>query len=135
MVLLADCSAAAGKPRATATPNSGNLDGGYPELSIVLPEPDAIEVSLEDPNARAWLLTIAGAGDGGAAGGSDGALPVCISSDGVTFGADGSGIVSITLELPESAPLVITGVTAGWPGDPFVLGPWIQTEPFDRPQD
>jgi hypothetical protein len=176
VVLLAACSAAAGEPRATATPNSGNLDGGYPELSIVLPEPDAIEVSLEDPNARAWLLTIAGAGDGradrleiyvetgdvtlmvemrevrdgvavdtvdlagldgvagGAAGGCHGTLPVCISSDGVTFAADGSGIVSITLELPESAPLVITGATAGWPGEPFVLGPWTQTEPFPWPQ-
>lgn len=176
VALFAACSAGAVEPRPTATPNSGNIDSGYPELSIVLAGKDALEVSLEDPNARSWLLTVAGTGaaagdrmeiyvetgdvspivemrevrggevvdtvilgglegeDGGAAGGCHGTLPVCLSSDGVTFGEDGSGIVSIRLELPETAPLVITGATAGWPGEPFVLGPWTQTEPFDWPQ-
>lgn len=175
VALVAACSAGAMEPRPTSTPNSGNIGTGYPELSIVLAGEDALDVSLEDPNARAWLLTVAGAGGsadrleiyvetgdvsalvemrevrdgtvvdtvdlggldgvaGGAAGGCHGTLPVCLSSDGVTFGEAGSGIVSIRLELPESTPLVITGATAGWPGEPFVLGPWTQTEAFPWPQ-
>ena len=38
---------------------------------------------------------------------------------------------SVRLALPDpGTPLTITGGTATWPAEPFVLGPWTDTEPF-----
>jgi len=31
---------------------------------------------------------------------------------------------------PSSGELMISGGTAGWPGEPFVLGDWSDTEAF-----
>jgi len=163
-------------PVPTRSPDSGDVVGTYPELTIEVGEAGELAVTVTDPEARAWRVTAAGTGpragdrlevvvetgdilpsvlvyeyrdgvlvdvvdltgtlDGtqGAAGGCHGTLPVCISSDGIRFPADGDGTLSVRLELPEASPLSVTGATAGWPGEPFELGPWEQTLPFVWPQ-
>ena len=69
--------------------------------------------------------------DTAAAGGCHSTLPVCLDSEGFSLPADGDGTLSIRLELPEAGqPLSIRGGTAGWPAEPFILGPWSETEAF-----
>ena len=69
--------------------------------------------------------------DTAAAGGCHSTLPVCLDSEGFSLPADGDGTLSIRLELPEAGqPLSIRGGTAGWPAEPFILGPWTETEAF-----
>jgi hypothetical protein len=77
-------------------------------------------------------MDLSGFADGtAAAGGCHGTLPVCLSSDGFRLPQDGDGRFSVQLVLPEpGTPLSITGGTATWPAEPFVLGPWTDTEPF-----
>ncbi len=77
-------------------------------------------------------MDLSGFADGtAAAGGCHGTLPVCLASDGFRLPQDGDGRFSVQLALPErGTPLTITGGTASWPGEPFVLGPWTDTEPF-----
>jgi hypothetical protein len=66
-----------------------------------------------------------------AAGGCHRTLPVCLDSDGFRLPQDGDGTFSVRLVLPErGTPLTVTGGTASWPGEPFVLGPWTDTAPF-----
>ncbi|MEW6226154.1 MAG: hypothetical protein AB1627_16140 [Chloroflexota bacterium] len=66
-----------------------------------------------------------------AAGGCHGTLPVCVDSDGFRLPTDGDGTLAIRLTLVDGGtPLTVTGGTAGWPGEPFILGPWTDTEPF-----
>ena len=78
------------------------------------------------------VMDLSGFADGtAAAGGCHRTLPVCLSSDGFRLPQDGDGRFSVQLVLPEpGTPLSITGGTAAWPGEPFVLGPWTDTEPF-----
>ena len=78
------------------------------------------------------VMDLSGFADGtAAAGGCHGTLPVCLSSDGFRLPQDGDGRFSVQLVLPDpGTPLAITGGTAPWPGEPFVLGPWTDTEPF-----
>ena len=78
------------------------------------------------------VMDLSGFADGtAAAGGCHGTLPVCLASDGFRLPQDGDGRFSLELVLPEQGtPLTLTGGTATWPGDPFVLGPWAGTEPF-----
>ncbi len=77
-------------------------------------------------------MDLSGFADGtAAAGGCHGTLPVCLASDGFRLPQDGDGTFAVRLALPESGtPLTITGGTATWPGEPFILGPWTDTEPF-----
>jgi hypothetical protein len=77
-------------------------------------------------------MDLSGFADGtAAAGGCHATLPVCISSDGFRLPQDGDGTFAVHLTLPEpGTPLTITGGTATWPGEPFVLGPWTNTEAF-----
>ena len=64
-------------------------------------------------------------------GGCHATLGVCIDSSAFALPADGSGRFSILLGMRgATAPLVVTGGTAGWPGEPFVLGPWSNAEAF-----
>ena len=66
-----------------------------------------------------------------AAGGCHSTLPVCLDSTGFRLPQDGDGHFSVRLVLPDAGtPLVITGATASWPGEPFVLGPWHETAAF-----
>jgi hypothetical protein len=70
--------------------------------------------------------------DTAAAGGCHQTLDVCVDSSSFRFTDDGSGRLRIRLQMPDPStrPLLVTGGTAGWPGDPFVLGPWSDTEAF-----
>ena len=79
------------------------------------------------------VMDLSGFADGtAAAGGCHGTLPVCLSSDGFRLPQDGDGRFSVQLVLPESghARWRSPAGTATWPGEPFVLGPWTNTEPF-----
>jgi len=65
-----------------------------------------------------------------AAGGCHATLQVCLDSGGFEI-PEGDGLFSVRLELPQAqVPLVIRGATARWDGEPFVLGPWTETEAF-----
>ena len=78
------------------------------------------------------VLDLTGFGSGtAAAGGCHSTLPVSLDSTGFSLPADGDGTFSVRLDLPEAGvPLTIRGGTAGWPAEPFVLGPWTDTEAF-----
>jgi hypothetical protein len=67
-----------------------------------------------------------------AAGGCHHTLDVCIDSSSFQFSDDGTGRLRIRLQMPDPAAgrLLITGGTAGWPGEPFILGDWTDTESF-----
>ena len=67
-----------------------------------------------------------------AAGGCHHTLNVCIDSSSFRFSDDGTGRLRIRIQTPDPAAgrLLVTGGTAGWPGEPFVLGPWTDTESF-----
>ena len=77
------------------------------------------------------VLDLTGFYDGtAAAGGCHSTLPVCLDADGFRV-PEGDGLFSVRLDLPEAqVPLVIRGGAATWDGEPFVLGPWHDTEPF-----
>jgi hypothetical protein len=162
-------------PTATSAPNAGQVDGSGdgPQLSVEFPGDRLVDVTLEDAEARAWRVVVAGtgglaedrfeivveAGDVGpvitatevrggaavdqidlsfygeataAAGGCHRTLDVCVDSSSFTFADDGTGRLRTRLDMPDPASgvLMITGGTAGWPGEPFVLGPWSDTEAF-----
>lgn len=165
-------------PDADPTPgpsqNVGDVDGwgDGPELTVEFPSEDLVDVTLDDPGAKAWRLVVRGTGalaedrlelvveasdvmpvitateiqqdevvdvmdlsgylDGtGAAGGCHRTLGVCIDSSWFRLPEDGDGRFAIRLQMPASGTsLLVTGGTAGWPGEPFVLGPWSDTEAF-----
>ncbi len=65
-----------------------------------------------------------------AAGGCHATLPVCLDSTGFDI-PEGKHRFSVRLDLPEGqVPLVIRGASAAWDGEPFILGPWHETEAF-----
>jgi hypothetical protein len=70
--------------------------------------------------------------DTAAAGGCHRRLDVCVDTSSFTFGDDGTGRLRVRLDMPSPSDgsLLVSGGTAGWPGEPFVLGPWSDTEPF-----
>jgi hypothetical protein len=165
-------------PTEVATPpvteNAGDVDGSAkgPQLTVEFPREDTIDVTLEDPEAKAWRIVVSGTGaldqdrlelvvetsdvapvitateiqqgevvgimdltgyldETAAAGGCHRTLGVCVDSSWFVLPVDGSGPVGVRLQVPEPGPsLVVTGGTAGWPGEPFVLGPWSDTEAF-----
>jgi hypothetical protein len=161
-------------PAPTPTPpiDQGNVDGDrFPELSVETLDPGTIRVTLEDPEARAWRVVIAGSGDQqfdklrievvtsdiealvsvteivdsevvgttdltgygrtSAAGGCHSTLRVCFSSDGIRLPRNDDGRLAVRLSVADvEGPLAITGATAGWPGEPFILGPWVATDTF-----
>jgi hypothetical protein len=160
-------------PTPAGTPIIGDVDGaiGGPELTIEQVDDDTIVATLDDAEAKAWRIVVAGTGaqggdrweivvetgdvgpvitatefvdgvegevmdltgfwDGTAtAGGCHSTLPVCIDADGFDI-PEGDGRFAARLELPEAmVPLTITGGTAEWDGEPFILGPWHDTEVF-----
>jgi hypothetical protein len=160
-------------PGPVETPVIGDVDGdtGAPELVIEAIDDDTIQATIEDPEAKAWRLVVAGTGELGgdrweimvetgdvgpditatevrggavvdvldltgfwdgtaAAGGCHASLPVCLGSDGFRV-PEGDGIFSVRLDLPEAqVPLLIRGGTADWPGEPFILGDWRDTDAF-----
>jgi hypothetical protein len=162
-------------PTPTPSVNAGDVEsqGRGAELTVEFPEPDLLDITLEDSSAKAWRVIVAGTGDRAedrmevvveagdvgpvitatevqqgevlgtidlsnyfdetmVAGGCHHTLNVCIDSSSFRFSDDGTGRLRIRLEMPDPAAgrLLVTGGTAGWPGEPFVLGPWTDTEAF-----
>jgi len=65
------------------------------------------------------------------AGGCHSTLPVCLDSDGFGLPDDGNGRFSVRLHLEDAtAALEVRGAAAYWDGEPFILGPWHETEAF-----
>ena len=77
-------------------------------------------------------MDLSGYADGtAAAGGCHATLHVCIDSDGFRLPHNDNGRFRVRLSVADaSGPLAITGSTAGWPGEPFILGPWVTTDTF-----
>jgi hypothetical protein len=160
------------KPAPTA-PDTGNVGGPVtPALSIEPVGTSAIRVTLADPAAKAWRLTVAGTGAHAAdrwsltvetgdvapvittvdtVNGVDGQpqeqpglemgdangrvcalnLPVCLRAASVVLPQDGNGTLVLELTRTDATvALDVTGGTATWTTDPFVLGPWTTTEAF-----
>ncbi len=66
-----------------------------------------------------------------AAGGCHATLGVCIDSDGFSLPSDGDGTLVVELHRLDGASLLsVAGGTASWPGEPFILGPWTDTDAF-----
>lgn len=65
-----------------------------------------------------------------AAGGCHPTVQVCWASFDISVpGPD--GVLSVSLGFPDpSVEVSITGGTATWPGEPFNLGPWRDSQPF-----
>ena len=78
-------------------------------------------------------MDLSGYSDGtAAAGGCHATLHVCIDSDGFRLPHNDNGRFRVRLSVATATgPLAITGSTAGWPGEPFILGPWVTTDTFD----
>jgi hypothetical protein len=58
-------------------------------------------------------------------------LPVCIVAATVVLPDAGNGTLVLELVRTDAATaLGVAAATAGWPADPFVLGPWTTTEAF-----
>jgi hypothetical protein len=74
---------------------------------------------------------LSGYGQTAAAGGCHPTLGVCFGSDAMRLPHKGNGRLVVKLFVGDATgPLSITGSTATWPGEPFVLGPWTDTETF-----
>ncbi len=171
---MARPSPAATPPAASGVPDAGNVDEPQSGRVLSIETVDAMSVraTIEDSDARAWRLVVAGVGvravdrleivvetgdvapsitateihDGrivgvmdlsgfgdptAAAGGCHATLHVCIDSDVFRLPTDGDGRLTVTLtRMDDTSPLTIVGGTAGWPGEPFILGPWNDTEAF-----
>jgi hypothetical protein len=77
-------------------------------------------------------MDLSGYADGtAAAGGCHATLHVCIDSDGFRLPANDNGRFRMRLSVAGApGPLAITGSTAGWPSEPFILGPWVTTDTY-----
>ena len=64
-----------------------------------------------------------------AAGGCHPVLEICYSSGGLDIDLE-AGRVVVVLERMEPGTFEIIGATAGWDGEPFILGPWQTTDAF-----
>jgi hypothetical protein len=65
-----------------------------------------------------------------AAGGCHRTVGVCFSSDGIKLD-DANGVLTARFTFRDpSAPIAITGSTAGWPAEPFILGDWHDSQTF-----
>lgn len=169
-------------PSATATssptepapsPEAGNVEDLPlgPVLSVESLNKRSIRVSLDDIDAKAWRIVVAGTdarardrlevtvetgdveaivslveirdgrvidradlsgfGDPTAtAGRCHPSLGVCVDADGLVLPDRGDGHFAVELTRTEDVSLMVTGQTAGWPGEPFILGPWTATEVF-----
>jgi hypothetical protein len=111
---------------------TGDLGGERWEIVVETGDTGPVITATEIRDGQvADVLDLTGFYDGSAAaGGCHSTLPVCLDSDGFRV-PEGDGLFSVRLDLPEAqVPLVIRGGAATWPGEPFVLGPWHDTEPF-----
>jgi len=59
------------------------------------------------------------------------ALPVCLIAKTLVLPDGGNGTLVLELVRTDaSVSLAVSAATAGWPSDPFVLGPWTTTDAF-----
>ena len=166
-------SPATGAVEPTAIPEEGNVEDlpMGPVLSVESSGKRSIIVTLDDLDAKAWRIIVAGIGDYAddrltvtvetgdvapvitlvetqagrvvdstnlsgfgdpttTAGRCHPSLGVCVDADGIRLPVNGDGRLSIELARSDGTSLVVTGETAGWPGEPFILGTWTPTEPF-----
>lgn len=66
-----------------------------------------------------------------AAGGCHATLGVCLDTDSFRLPRNGNGRLAVELTREDdTTTMTITGGTAGWPGEPFILGPWTDTDAF-----
>jgi hypothetical protein len=104
------------------------------EINVETGDVEPIITATEIRNdAVVDTMDLTGFSDGtAAAGGCHGSLGVCLDSDGFSLPSDGNGTFSVrlTLQGDASEALTVGGGTAGWPAEPFVLGPWTDTEAF-----
>jgi hypothetical protein len=111
---------------------TGELGGERWEIVVETGDTGPVITATEIRGGEvADVLDLTGFYDGtAAAGGCHSSLPVCLDSDGFRV-PEGDGLFSVRLDLPEAqVPLVIRGGAAAWDGEPFVLGPWHDTEAF-----
>jgi hypothetical protein len=162
------------EPSPTPPQNAGDVDGDGvgPELTVEFPDRNLLDVTLFDPDAKAWRLVVRGTGaladdrleivveasdvmplitateiqqgevvdvidltgyldETAAAGGCHRTLDTCVDSSWFRLPEEGDGYFAIRLQMPaDGTALLISGGTARWPGEPFVLGPWSDTEAF-----
>lgn len=58
-------------------------------------------------------------------------VPVCLQAATVVLPSDGNGTLVLELTRTDTATsLRVTGATATWPAEPFIVGPWTTTEAF-----
>jgi hypothetical protein len=124
-------------PRAKAwrlvVSGTGDLATDRWEILVETGDVEPLITATEFRNDRIVdTMDLTGFGDGtAAAGGCRPLLGVCLDSDGFTLPADGNGTFAARLTLQgPTHPLSVRGGTAGWPSEPFVLGPWTDTEAF-----
>ncbi len=114
---------------------AGTGDQAADRLEIVVETGDvapAIAATEIRDGQVVGVMDLSGFGDPtAAAGGCHATLRVCIDSDAFRLPAGGDGRLTVTLtRMNDTGPLTIVGGTAGWPGEPFILGPWTETEAF-----
>jgi len=64
-----------------------------------------------------------------AAGGCHPTLGVCVGTGAITLDP-GTGRLTVLVETLVDESVEVTGATADWPAEPFILGPWRMTESF-----
>jgi hypothetical protein len=65
-----------------------------------------------------------------AAGGCHRTLGICYASDGIKL-TPGHGTLMATFRFRDpNRPIAVTGATAGWPAEPFILGDWRESQTF-----
>jgi len=104
-------------------------------LSIVVETGDVapmVTVAEIHDGRTVSVMDLSGFGDPtAAAGGCHATLGVCVDSDSIRYPARGDGRLVVNLSrIDGTMPLTVTGGTAGWPGEPFILGPWTNTDSF-----
>ena len=113
---------------------TGNLAFDRLEIEVVTSDvaPEITAREIHD-SELVDTMDLSGYADGtAAAGGCHATLHVCIDSDGFRLPKNGNGRFRVQLSVADAAgPLSITGGTAGWPSEPFILGPWTDTAAFD----
>lgn len=130
-VMLQDPSAKAWR---LVVKGTGDLAFDRLEIEVVTSDV-APEITAREIHDSELVDTIdlSGYADGtAAAGGCHATLHVCIDSDGFKLPKNGNGRFRVQLSVADAAgPLSISGSTAGWPSEPFVLGSWTDTAAFD----
>jgi hypothetical protein len=127
-ITVADSTAKAWRIRISGTNPADRLEL-IVELSDIAPGIHVDEivgnevVSTDDLTAMPDEPTVA-------AGGCHRTVGVCFSSDGIHLD-DTDGILTARFSFRDpSAPIAITGATAGWPAEPFILGDWHDSQTF-----